>query len=147
MIVKVSLVPCNCGQALLICVERKQWMNGMRRWVMHTHDGLCFQTLDTRHGDVVEAPPHGRASKLSIQRYPQPLSRFLADLTHAKVEIDEICLGQALRNQVPRVRAALDADDAYRHVEVYASAITHASKLAAPGGREREARRFLEDGR
>ena len=32
-------------------------------------------------------------------------------------------------------------------VTVYASAITHASKLATPGGREREVQRFMEGGR
>ena len=114
--------------------------------------------LDARHGDEVEAPPHGHASKLSLERYPQALSRSLADLKHAKVEFDEICLGQALCEQVQRVRALvertlavrtlskgeqkMDAKEGDRPVLVYPSKTTHASKLAVPGGRERETRRF-----
>ena len=145
VIVKVSLVPSCGGQALLICVQRIQLIGANDVEEDHSHDGLVFETLDTRHGDSVEAPPHGRASKLSLSRFPSRFSRFLADLRREKIEIDEICLGQALRNQVQKVRTALDNDDYYRDVSVYASAITHASKLAEPGGRERETRRFLEN--
>lgn len=145
VIVKASLVPCGGGQALLICVERRQEILG--RLEAHNHDGLCFRTLDPRHGDIVEAPPHGRASKQALRNYPPFLSRFLADLKHMKIDVDEICMGQALRDQVQQVKAALDAEGVYRDVRVYASATTHASKVAAPGGREREEQRFWENGR
>ena len=140
--VLASLVPSMGGQNLLLNVETQQLVGGEMRTCRH--DGLGFTALDASHGEQVEQPPHGHASALSLSRYPQPLSAFLADLTHAGVDIDALCLGQALTDQVERVAAALAVQPGYGHIRVYSSATTHASKLAAPGGRDRELKAFLQ---
>jgi hypothetical protein len=143
--VTASLVPSMGGQNLLLGVEIKQQA---AQHVLYTrHDGLCFRVLDGENGERVEKPPHGHASALSLDSYPRPLSTFLADLTSEGVKVDQLCLGQALTDQVDRVAAALKAQPSYSHIHVYASGITHVSKIAVPGGFQRELCTDVLDGR
>ena len=143
--VTASLVPSMGGQNLLLGVEIKQQA---AQHVLYTrHDGLCFRVLDGENGERVEKPPHGHASALSLDSYPRPLSTCLADLTSEGVKVDQLCLGQALTDQVDRVAAALKAQPSYSHIHVYASGITHVSKIAVPGGFQRELCTDVLDGR
>ena len=141
LIVLASLVPSQGGQWLLLNVEYRQVSKaGILEKVRH--DGLVCTPLDATNGEIVEAPPNGRASAASIERYPSVLSDFLADLTHEGVHIDQLCLGQALTGEVGTVKKVLAAEPGYEHIQVYASASTHAAQVAVPGGRARAERQF-----
>ena len=96
------------------------------------HDSMHMAMLDSKNGDIVEAPPHGRASKASIEKFPPAILGFLNRLRDEGIEPEHLCLGQGLtvfeRSMKKRLQAA-----GFGEMTTNASTVTHASKVQEMG--------------
>jgi len=124
-----SLVPLTGGQWLLVGLQYFSSSLGPTKI-----DAIEFRALDTENGDDVERPPNGRASKLSLARFPVALRMLLRKLKDRGVGVHALCLGQALTEQVERIRECLKKE--YRNVDVYPALTTYATQIEAFGREE-----------
>lgn len=67
-----SLVPCRGGQWLTVSLGYRSWGASIMEGGSpeRRHECLHMVQLDEENGEIVESPPHGRASRASAERYP-----------------------------------------------------------------------------
>jgi hypothetical protein len=136
-----SLVPFLGGQWLTVGMQYHSVGANMLLGggAQRRHDSLHFVKLDDKHGDDCEKPPHGHASKLSSRKFPAQLAAFVSSMRAAGIDPPghhsvALCLGQGLGafhrgKERQRLNEALEASGIVDEMNVYPSAVTHASKV------------------
>ena len=132
--VLASLVPLTGGQWLTIGVSYRSLGASMMEGGLpeRRHDNMHLVQLDDENADIVESPPHGRASRRAAEKFPGEIIRFLRLLRGEAIEPVSLCLGQGLtvfeRSMKKRLKAA-----GFEAVVPYAASVTHASKVQEMG--------------
>ena len=132
--VLASLVPLTGGQWLTIGVSYRSLGASMMEGGSpeRRHDCMHLAQLDDENGDIVESPPHGRASRTALEKFPGEIIKFLRSLRGEAIEPSGLCLGQGLtvfeRSIKKRLKAA-----GFEDVVPYAASVTHASKVQEMG--------------
>jgi hypothetical protein len=127
-------VPVGGGQWLTVGVEYRSVGASLMEGgpPERRHDMMHMAMLDSENGDIVQLPPHGRASKASVEAFPPALFGFLRQLREHGIEPEHLCLGQGLtvfeRSMKKRLKKA-----GFCEMTTNASTVTHASKVEQMG--------------
>ena len=145
MTVLVSLVPVDGGQWLTIGVGYRSLGASIMEGGSpeRRHDCMHMAQLDGENGDIVESPPHGRASRASAERFPSEIIKCLSRLRSESIEPTQLCLGQGLTVFERSIRKKLKAAG-FGAVMPFSTSVTHASRVQEMGmeaalGLERDA--------
>ena len=132
--VLASIVPVGGGQWLTVGVQYRSVGASLMEGgpPERRHDCMHMTMLDSHNGDIVQSPPHGRASKASVERFPAAILGFLRLLRDESIEPEHLCLGQGLtvfeRSMKKKLQAA-----GFGGMTMNVSAVTHASKVKEMG--------------
>ena len=132
--VLASLVPVGDAQWLTVGVEYRSLGVSMMEGgpPERRHDCMHMVQLDHENGGIVQSPPHGRASKKAIERFPRAILGFLRKLRGEAIEPEHLCLGQGLTIFERSMKKQLKAKG-FGAMTTNVATVTHASKVQEMG--------------